>query len=147
MDSVRAAEAERVAAEVFAEHGLDGWTFQWDRAKKRFGQCCHDTRTISLSRVLTELNDEADVLDTIRHEVAHALAGPGAGHGRKWIAQCYVTGATPRRCGDYVTAPQRYTIRCEKCGVTGTRDRKPRSKAYHRTDGGLIIWTRQEAEA
>lgn len=33
-------------------------------------------RQITLSRAITELNDRACVVDTILHEIAHALVGP-----------------------------------------------------------------------
>ena len=38
------------------------------------------------------------VTDTILHEIAHALAGPGAGHGPAWKATASRLGATPKSC-------------------------------------------------
>ena len=70
-----------------ARHGLGDWTFQFDRAKRRFGACNYTTRTISLSRTLTRLNDDAAVRETLLHEIAHALT-PGAGHGPAWQVKC-----------------------------------------------------------
>ncbi len=102
-------------------HGLQHWLGTLDRAKRRLGICRYDTREISLS--LHHLNrPDADILNTIRHEVAHALAGRGAGHGPLWRAQCAVTGARPQRCGAVaVEVPGRYRLTCHGCHTTWQR--------------------------
>ncbi len=94
-------DAERTALRLLREHGLDGWSFTFDRALRRVGACFYRERRISLSRVFVEMNDDPVVLDTIRHEVAHALAWErdrAVGHGPAWRRWCGVTGAEPRRC-------------------------------------------------
>jgi hypothetical protein len=53
---------------------LPKWSFQFDSAKLAFGKCNFTDRVISLSRHLVELNNEAEVRDTVLHEIAHALA-------------------------------------------------------------------------
>jgi len=96
-------EARDLAHEIMAEYlptGRFGWSFEFDQAKRRFGLCSYRRQTISLSEPLVRLNERARVENTIRHEVAHAIAGAGAGHGRVWIQACYVTGADPKRCYD-----------------------------------------------
>lgn len=60
------------------------WTFGFDRAKRRGGYCNYTRRHISVSKILMALYPEALAKDTVIHEVAHALAGPKAGHGRVW---------------------------------------------------------------
>ena len=39
---------------------------------------------------------EAEIRDTILHEIAHALAGPEARHGARWKAIARRIDATPR---------------------------------------------------
>jgi predicted SprT family Zn-dependent metalloprotease len=92
-------DAASLAHEIMAEH-LVGWGFEFDRAKRRFGRCSFRTRLITLSAPLVLLNERERVEDTIRHEVAHAIAGARAGHGPLWKEACYVTGARPERCYD-----------------------------------------------
>lgn len=92
-------EARQLAHDIMAEY-LTGWSFSFDQAKRRFGCCKYRTNTITLSAPLVRLNNRADVEDTIRHEVAHAIAGHQAGHGRLWKEACSVTGANPSRCYD-----------------------------------------------
>ncbi len=64
--------ARALARSLLAEHDLHDWNFAFNRRKRAFGLCDYTRRTIFLSSILTELNGEAEVGDTLRHEVAHA---------------------------------------------------------------------------
>lgn len=44
------------------------------------------------------LYGEAEVRETILHEIAHALAGPRAGHGARWREIAHRIGSTGERC-------------------------------------------------
>ncbi len=90
--------ASVLAQSLLAEHALHDWTFAFNRRKRAFGLCDFQKRTIYLSAVLAELNGEAEVRDTLLHEIAHALAGHGAGHGPAWREVADSVGAKPRRC-------------------------------------------------
>lgn len=92
------ATALAMARRLIAEHGLEGWTVVADRAKTRAGVCRFATRQIGLSRPLTELHSEAEVRDTILHEIAHALVGPQHGHDRVWQAKAREIGSSGERC-------------------------------------------------
>ena len=75
----------RVWAEaLIAAHLDDSWTFRFDNAKRRAGQCDYTRRCISVSRYLAARYDDDENHQTLLHEVAHALAGPAAGHGVVW---------------------------------------------------------------
>lgn len=90
----------KLATELMDQHGLieKGWSFDFDRAKRRFGYCSYKEKKISLSADLVELNDESHIKNTILHEIAHAIAGPKAHHSRKWKYVAYQIGANPVRC-------------------------------------------------
>ena len=60
--------------------------FQFDNAKRRAGCCSYRRKRISLSKYFVEHNSKKEVMNTILHEVAHAMAGYEAGHGPKWKA-------------------------------------------------------------
>ncbi len=140
------AEAETLARDLMAEFLPSCWSFRFDSARKRFG-CCKRTsdgrvREISLSRALTIANDREQVEDTLRHEIAHALAPMHAGHGRLWVEACEVTGARPQRCyGTEVVQVNRWRFTCEGCGIEGRRDRRASAAAYH-CDGASLRWER-----
>ncbi len=83
---------------LLREHGLDGWQIVADRAKTRAGVCRYGRRQIGISAPLTTLHDEAEVRDTLLHEIAHALVGPQHGHDEVWRAKAVEIGSTGERC-------------------------------------------------
>src|SRR5271157_2250772 len=140
------ADAEKLAKELMAQFGLSDWIFEFDNGKRRFGSCLHNSGgwramrllgtakgRITLSREMTPLNDRAEVEDTIRHEIAHALAGHKAGHGPEWKGMCKRTGAKPVRCftRDTVNAPKGdWQAACGVCGRIYSKFREPRGDYY-----------------
>ncbi len=138
-------EAENLARTLMADFSVTGWRFAWDRSVRRFGQCRHRSREIGLSRPLTELNDRAEVEDVIRHEIAHALAGPDAGHDQAWKRACVVTGARPERCYDSAAVekpPAPWRVECPRCGTIAERHRRPRGKVTHTRCGSEVRFMR-----
>ena len=74
-----------VAEFQMGEHlDLNLWSFGWDSAKKRLGVCKYGEHRISLSRYFVDLHTIDEIEQVMLHEIAHALAGPKAGHGPKW---------------------------------------------------------------
>lgn len=117
------------------KHGLKDWMFEFDRAVRRAGCCKHRIKTITLSIHYVTRNNEniADIKDTILHEIAHALAGHGAGHGPKWKAMCVKIGARPIRCYDSnkVDMPKgQYVAKCGGCSKLFHKHRRPRRSRY-----------------
>jgi predicted SprT family Zn-dependent metalloprotease len=96
--NVEILDARRLAAVLMRRHGLTGWQLVFDNAKTRAGICRAVPREIGLSRVLTQLHSEADVTDTILHEIAHALVGPAHGHDAVWRAKALAIGCSAKRC-------------------------------------------------
>ncbi|MGC0272177.1 SprT-like domain-containing protein [Pseudactinotalea sp. Z1739] len=148
-DVVNLEQAESMARDLMAEHGLRDWTFAFDRAKRRAGLCRFHTRTISLSRHLTELHHDDLVRDTVLHEIAHALAGPDAGHGTQWRQVAGRIGARPERTlpAEAPLPPAPWEGHCPG-GHEHRRFRKPaRPVSCSRCCpqfciANLIIWTR-----
>ncbi|GGA73062.1 hypothetical protein GCM10011490_24850 [Pseudoclavibacter endophyticus] len=78
------AEVERLAIMLMRQHLPAGWSFAFDRAKKRAGACDHTKRRITLSRYLAAKHPIDAMQQTMLHEIAHAVAGPRAAHGPDW---------------------------------------------------------------
>ena len=78
------AELDRVrhwAHALIALHLDPSWTFAFDHARTRAGLCNYAAKRISVSRLLAARYDDDEIHQVLLHEVAHALAGPDAGHG------------------------------------------------------------------
>jgi predicted SprT family Zn-dependent metalloprotease len=81
------AELDRVrrwADALIALHLDPAWTFGFDHARTRAGLCDYRAKRISVSRHLAARYDDDEIHQVLLHEVAHALAGPRAGHGPAW---------------------------------------------------------------
>ncbi|MEM1055782.1 MAG: SprT-like domain-containing protein [Bacteroidota bacterium] len=139
-----------------------GWTFGFDRAKRRLGVCRIRQKQITLSAVLTPALSVEDVEDTIRHEIAHAIDAERRGrscHDATWKALARACGASPERTfsgdlpDDSDSAP--YRAECPSCGRLSGVHRQPvralRCRACHRagraaylavthTASGRVIW-------
>ena len=119
-------QALAVGRRLLREHGLDDWTIVADRAKTRAGVCRFPRRQIGLSAPITRLHDEAEVLDTILHEIAHALVGPQHGHDAVWKAKALEIGCSGERCvsSDSPRVPGDWVGRCP-AGHEKSRHRAP----------------------
>ena len=121
-------DAYRLATKLLREHDLTHWRFKFDNAKSRFGLCDPNKRVISLSRHLTELNPEAEVRETILHEIAHALT-PGKGHGPEWKRVARSIGSNAGRTHDAAVPEARWLLICPSCANTTKRSRRTKTGA------------------
>jgi hypothetical protein len=121
------------AADMLLEkHGLaaQGWRFELDNARRRFGLCRTNRKVIQVSKHLARLNTLERVLQTVLHEIAHALT-PGHGHDRVWQLKCIELGIPARRCFDaaeVATPPAPLIAECPKCGRIVRRHRMPKRR-------------------
>lgn len=123
------------AAAMFAEHRLEGWTFGLASSKRRLGVCKYREKRIEISEYYSRHNPDPAVLDTLLHEIAHALAGPEAGHGPKWQAIAARLGATPQACDnspDTIVQPGDWQTTCPACQRTHHRYKRPRAVSGYR---------------
>ena len=139
------------AEALIALHLDASWTFGFDNAKRRAGLCDFDRKRISLSRYLAARYDDDDNHQTLLHEVAHALAGPAAGHGPAWkrIARDlgYVGGTTHQGETAIELAP--WVGTCPAGHVVYRHRRATRATSCARCarqydPAHLLTWTRRE---
>lgn len=135
--------ARRLALDEMNKYGFgvaDGWRFQFSRSARMAGDCNLMTQTIRLSGRFVDVNGRAEVLDTIRHEIAHAYAGwkgaseRNAGHGPIWKYHARLLGARPERCipaGEAVLVPFKWVAICPTHGrLPGGKRRRSDSMEY-----------------
>lgn len=115
-------KARRMALDLMAQHGVTGrYQFKWDRAKSRLGLTRHDKGTISLSFSYVQSASEDNVRNTILHEIAHAMVGPGHGHGNVWRRQFLAIGGNGARTGEREADLRKtFVVSCPACGPLGT---------------------------
>jgi predicted SprT family Zn-dependent metalloprotease len=80
-------EASRLTLNLihrFWDQGTAHYKVKFDKASRRAGVCRFQQREIGLSVELMARRGYEDTLDTITHEIAHAIAGHAAGHGWEW---------------------------------------------------------------
>lgn len=135
-------EASELLENKMIEHGLSNWNFGFSNTQNR-GDCNYTKKLIRLSRPFVKANGIERVLQTILHEIAHALtwinhrnAKP---HGIEWqtiaksightgqrymAAESYDTGRTRKdtekvgtcpNCDRKMYARRRQNIACGKC--------------------------------
>ena len=71
------------------KHGLNDWQVRLNQnAESRFlGLCSYRDKSIILSSHHIDIHPTPDVINTIRHEIAHALVGPNQGHNDVWATK------------------------------------------------------------
>ena len=106
------ANAINTALELMNRHGLVGWRVKLDHARRRAGQCDYNSRVISLSRFYVRKADKEHILDTILHEIAHAIVGPHHGHDAVWRQKAREIGCTANRCHTLNFARARWRMIC-----------------------------------
>lgn len=85
-----------------------GWAVGWDRSFRRFGAAHFKTKTITISKHLTEINSDEEFYKIVYHEISHAIAGYNAGHGTAWADVIRSFGQEPNRCHDVAIAEDQY---------------------------------------
>lgn len=103
--------------------GPKPWHFALNRRKRALGLCSPGKRTIYLSSYYLTKVSEVETLDTIRHEIAHALDFDRNGksdHGPRWKAIAREVGAKDERCfTGKVAHAYTYVIKYEDTVVRG----------------------------
>ncbi len=118
MTTTREQAAITMCREVLGRHNLTSWHVQLDNAVSRTGLASSSRRTISLSRHFIRLNEPERWMQTILHEVAHAIVGTSHGHDRIWRAKLLEIGGDGRRTSSTKTTnvvPAKWIATCS-CG-------------------------------
>lgn len=100
-------------------HGLiaAGWRFEFDNAMTRAACCHYYTKKITMSKRLVDKWSDAEVYDTILHEIAHALVGNQHGHNDVWKDMARRIGCSASVYHNHTFTQPKFVIVCA-CGQT-----------------------------
>lgn len=79
---------------------LHGWRCKINNERESWGVCNYSRKTIYLSKFLIDLGTHAEIVQTIYHELAHALTEKYTSHGPEWLAQARELGYTGNATAD-----------------------------------------------
>ena len=140
-DALLLAAIKEQASALLKRHGLKDWRFAFDDATRRAGSCQFTRRTITLSRHLARNAPEAEILDTLLHEIAHALVGPRHNHDAVWRAKAVALGSSGERCHNLRFAPPRYIVSCRNGCWSATAERRRRNVVCRKCKGEIVYQT------
>lgn len=130
---------EKIVEQHLASNSLSDWSFAWDHARRRLGSCRYIDKKITLSRYFVACNEASQnqILDTILHEIAHALAWKHhqeKGHGPYWRSYCAKLGAIPKTTAsssEIIGFPYKYYVKIKNTNeIVGKYYRKPKFARY-----------------
>ena len=111
-EQVSLVEIENKANELLKKHNLSSWEFAFDLAENRSGCCYYARKLICMSVTYCMKATKAEILNTLLHEIAHALTGPGFGHSRAWRMVAQNIGCTAERCHSVKHTLPKYVGTC-----------------------------------
>lgn len=119
------------AIKIFQQEKLAGWRLViTNRFKTAFGKCNDRDKIILLNEYYANNAPEKHVMDTLLHEVAHAVVGCECGHNAVWRAAATRLGCTPKACcsDSELLPPGKYEAKCSKCSRVYKSEKKPRPR-------------------
>lgn len=140
MDIVKAKTLAMGLIELHLSDVKYDWKFEFSNAKRIFGVCAYGHKygkpyhRIKLSKILTSLNSEEKVKDTILHEIAHALDVEERGysnHDTNWNRIARSIGCDGERCYNSMEINQpksKYSLMCMSCKKETSVHRRPKRK-------------------
>ncbi|EWH09361.1 hypothetical protein DS2_13224 [Catenovulum agarivorans DS-2] len=97
---------------------LTGYSLKFNQGKRQLGSCHYLKKQITISAHILEHNPIELQLDTLAHELAHALAyiaDGHRGHGRPWQKWARALGATPKaRTREPIKTQAKYQLVCKR---------------------------------
>lgn len=131
------------ARNMLIEYGLRGWKVITDSNKTTFGVCYYSRRTLSFSKYLENHSDD-QIIDTIKHEVAHARvsskAGVAVGHNEEWRQTFISMGGSGMRCSEQSLTEHLWEGACDSGCQVFRRHRRIRN-AFCPTCDAPLVWT------
>ena len=111
-------DATQLCREELNKHGLSDWGVRItiDSKHSFLGMCVYKDKVIILNAFHTDMHPDMEVIDTIKHEVAHALT-PGHDHDFVWADKAREIGCTNTLPCSHLSFPK-HVIDAIRSGAT-----------------------------
>ena len=93
------------------------WRYRFETATARAGICRYETRTVVLSVSYVLRAPWHDIRDTLLHEIAHAIIGPGHSHDVAWQTAARRIRCTAKRCSTVMHSLKRWMRESPGAGI------------------------------
>jgi len=103
------AEVAELCYKELVKHGLKDWSVRFNQNELSgwVGLCLHKDRTIVFNVHHVDTHPRVELDNTIKHEVAHAIVGPGHGHDFVWRQKAKEIGCdNTSPCMNYGLSPE-----------------------------------------
>ena len=88
-------------------HGLNDWSVRITTSERApLGLCSDKDKCIILNALHLDIHPDSEIIDTIQHEIAHALVGCMNGHNDVWMKKAVELGANPVPCSNMSLDPR-----------------------------------------
>lgn len=95
-------QAVKLCHETLIQYGLKDWhvrlTTKIDGRTVFLGMCVEKDKCIILNALHIDTHPDVEIVDTIKHEIAHAIVGCDHQHDDVWAEKAKELGAIPRSC-------------------------------------------------
>jgi predicted SprT family Zn-dependent metalloprotease len=129
-------DVHKMTRTIMNDHGLQDWKIKLSNSARFAGRCMYGLRTIEISVKIAEHVSDEEIKDTITHEIAHALVGHAAGHGRAWIVQHIALGGSGRERWSNKDATRAMALWVGTCVNGHEKHRNARSEKMFRVSCG-----------
>ena len=115
-------EITEKAEEFLHKHNLQDWQFAFSLTSSIGGQCWHRRKFITISVTYCQKATKAEIINTLLHEIAHAIAGYENKHNHVWQRVARSIGCNAKRCHSVNHTPAKWSGKC-KCRSDWKRQR------------------------
>jgi predicted SprT family Zn-dependent metalloprotease len=136
-------DASDLAKDFMKKYGLSSWTFDFDRSKRRAGRCSYTKKKISLSMYYALKVPTEELKNTILHEIAHALVGPGHNHDEVWRRTAIGIGCDGNRCHSFEFTEGKVTQFCTAGCWSRNLHKRPKDGKICKKCKSPVKWTRK----
>lgn len=156
-------EATHALRTELNKHGLKDWSVRLNQnpTSHFLGLCSHKDKCIILSSHHIDIHPSESVLNTIRHEIAHALVGPGHAHNEVWASKAREVGCdNTLPCSNLALSPNiidairsgadvevtfdEHVVRVPKYNITRLQDRCPYCNKVAKTVNETVVLSRSD---